>query len=125
MTKEEFAGLFDRALDAAADYAGQRLQRPIPRNFEIEMHGLSRSSQLVSKDRAVELLYLGPNVFYRIVDLSLVAIAGNISRIFVRVSGHKPGAWSETWNQPSGSGPFKQLLAENIIVTGGAPSGGG
>lgn len=116
MTKEEFATLLDKALEAAADNASQKLQRLIPRSFEIEIHGLSPHSQLASKSRAAELLYVGPDSFYRIIDVSLVAVVGNTSRIFVCVSGHRPGAWSETWNQPPGSGPFKQLLAEHIRV---------
>jgi hypothetical protein len=114
MTRQEFRKLFDQALDLAADNAAQKLKRPVSRNFEIEMHGPSDHSQLLSEDEAFKSLYLGPDRFYRVVDVSVIGVGNDVCRVFVRVSGHVPASLRETWNQPPGSGPFKQLLAQEI-----------
>jgi hypothetical protein len=37
-----------------------------------------------------------------------------VTTIFMRVSGHRPDTFAKTWNQPVGSGPFKQLLPEKM-----------
>ena len=116
MSKEQFETLFDRALETAAEEAAQRLQRPVPRRFEIEMHGLGEHSQLISKDGALDLLYLGPDLFYRIIDISVISVSDNVVRIFLCVSGHQPGSFEETWNQPPGTGPFKQLHPQHIAI---------
>ena len=45
-----------------------------------------------------------------------MAVAPTHTDIFARVSGHAPGSFDQTWNEPPGTGPFKQLIAEHIRV---------
>ena len=70
----------------------------------------------MTPDEALENLYLGPHAFFRIVDVAVLRILKDRCVVFIRVSGHKPAAFAETWNQPEGSGPFKQIDAETIEV---------
>lgn len=116
MTKNEFLSLFENALELAAKNAETFLGYAVPRTFEIEFHGLSSSSRLLSKESAFDKLYLGPDKFYRLIDISVRKISDQVCTVFLRISGHSPSAFDQTWNQPIGSGPFKQLLATQIEV---------
>lgn len=117
MTKEEFKALFEQALEAAAKNAETKLGRPVPRMFEIEMHGLAPGPRILKKDDAFEEIYLGPDRFYRIIDLAVRRVAKDACTVFMGISGHTPGPLNQTWDQPPGSGPFKQVLADEVKVT--------
>lgn len=114
MNKEEFKRTFERALTIAAETAERQLDRPVPRTFEIELHGLAPSPRNMSADDALDVLYLRPKQFYRIIDVSVTGVSKDVSTVFVCISGHAPGSWDETWNQPPGNGPFRQLVASEI-----------
>lgn len=123
MTKDEFSQLFQQALETAAQNAERVLQRQIPRQFAILFHGASHSGQVYSGQQltvetALESLYLGADRMYRIIDVVVQEIDGDLTKVFVRPSGHPPvTSLEETWNQPSGMGPFKQIMALKIKVT--------
>ena len=117
MTRDEFQLLFDRALEIAAQNAEKVLGRPVSRTFEIEVHGLAPKVRLMEKDAAFDGIYLGPERFYRIIDLSVRHVSKDLTTVFMRISGHSPAPFDQTWNQPPGSGPFKQLLAAKIEVS--------
>lgn len=114
MTKEEFRTLFESALEIAAKNAETKLGRLVPRRFEIEMHGLASHPRVLEKDDAFEEIYLGPDRFYRIIDLAVSRVSKDTSTVFMSISGHPPGTLNQTWNEPPGSGPFKQLLADEV-----------
>ena len=116
MTREEFKVLFERALNVAAENAEQQLGRPVPRSFEIEFHGDYPLARMMKKDDAFEAIYLGPDRFFRVIDISVSRISKDVSTIYMAVSGHPPDTWDRTWNQPPGSGPFKQVFAAKIAV---------
>ena len=113
MTKGEFSQLFLRALSAAADNAEARLNRPIPRSFLIELHAPRSLGRTVGVGQALDELYLGSDRFYRIIDIAVRRLLPGQSIAFVRVSGHSPGPFSQTWD-PSDLGPFKQIAASTI-----------
>jgi hypothetical protein len=113
MTKSEFRQLFLQALSAAAENAEARLGRPVPRSFMIELHAPAASEQTLSVDRALDEIYLGKDRFYRTIDVAIRRLLPRKSVAFVRVSGHPPAPFSETWD-PANSGPFKQVIAERI-----------
>lgn len=117
MTKDEFRVLFENALEIAAQNAEKKVGHPISRNFEIELHGRSPKTRILGKEDTLDEIYLGPDRFFRIIDVAVRQISNTASTVFVGISGHPPGTWDETWNQPTGSGPFKQVLAENVSVT--------
>ena len=114
MSKEEFKALFEHALEVAAENAEKKLGCPVPRKFEIEMHGLSPHVRILRKDDAFEEIYLGPDRFFRVIDLSVCRVAEEASTVYMVISGHTPGSLNQTWNQPPGSGPFKQVLADKV-----------
>ena len=113
MTKSEFRRLFLQALDAAADNAEARLGRQVPRSFEIELHATGASGRTMSVGRALDVIYLGSDRFYKIIDIAIRRVRPGKSVAFVRVSGHPPGPFSQTWD-PSDLGPFKQIIATTI-----------
>ena len=114
MTREEYRELFQRSLNIAADNAEAKLPKPIPRSFLIALHSFGYDDQLLSVDEAVDKMYLGCDRFYRIIDVAVIEVSSNESVAFVRVSGHAPDTFGATWD-PTGSGPFKQLIADKIV----------
>jgi hypothetical protein len=119
VTNDEFRKLFARALEESATNAEAKLQKPISREFEVELHGTGRPQSLATPDEAMAILYLGPDLYYRIIDVAVIRAKAHKTTIFVRASGHAPGRFEESWNQPLGNGPFKQLLAEEIRTDDG------
>jgi hypothetical protein len=117
VTKDEFKTLFESALELAARNAETKLGRPVPRQYEIELHGGAPTTRILRKQDAFEELYLGPDRFYRIIDVAVRRISAGICTVFMSVSGHPPGSLDQTWNRPPGSGPFKQVLADEIEVS--------
>ena len=113
MTKRSFRMLFLRALRAAADITRARLGKPIPRSFLIELHAPTAAGRLMSVDEALEKIYLDENRFYRIIDIGIEQVINYQTIAFVRVSGHPPGSFTETWD-PQNLGPFKVIFAQTI-----------
>jgi hypothetical protein len=113
MTKTEFGDLFLRALNVAADNAEANLAEPIPRSFRVELHAPGCAGRIVTFDEALSHLYLADDRFYRIIDLAVTQVRAEETVIFTRVSGHQPADFDHTFD-PSGYGPFKQLLAEHV-----------
>ena len=117
MTREEFGRLLEVALDAAARNAEAALGQAVPRSFRIRLHGAGKQGErMVDVKTASDELYLGEDRFYRIIDVAVVEVSSDASTAFVRASSHPPGSFQETWNQPPGSGPFKQILAQKVTV---------
>lgn len=116
MSNDEFKDLFERALEVAAQNAERKLGCPVPREFEIEMHGLAPNPRILRKEDTLEEIYLGPDHFYRIIEVAVRRISADVTTVFIGISGHTPGPLNQTWNQPAGSGPFKQVLANEVKV---------
>jgi hypothetical protein len=116
MTFEEFNNLFVRALQTAVKNAEELLHRQIPSNLEIILHGAGHSGEVMNALAAAETLYLGEEKFFRIIDVSVFKVSRNKTTIFVRASSHAPSTMERTWNDPPGSGPFKQLIPTEIKV---------
>ncbi len=113
MTRGEFRHLFLQALSTAAENAEARLGRSVPRSFAIELHAPTSSGRTLSVDQALDQIYLGKDRFYRIIDVAIRRLSPKRSVAFVRVSGHPPAPFSQTWD-PSHQGPFKQIIADTI-----------
>ena len=113
MTKKEFGKLFTLALNTAAANAENKLARPIAHSFLIELHAPGSSGLHMTIDDAIDRIYLGNDLFYKIIDLTIKELLPEKSLAFVRVSGHQPVPFEKTWD-PSGTGPFKQLLNTNL-----------
>lgn len=116
MDNQEFKKLFLKALYDAAFHAERRFNRQISRSFEIELHGAGYVGSRITPEAAADILFIDNEHFYRIIDVAVIEIQATKTCVFVRVSGHEPGVFIETWNQPPGMGPFKQINAKEVQV---------
>ena len=109
MNFDKFRDAFHNELEKAARDADKLLGCPVPRDFEIELHGAGSAGVIVPAETAVKSLYLDEDHFYRIIDFGVIGVGQKITRIFVRASAHEPASFGQTWNTPPGRGPFKQI----------------
>lgn len=99
-----FRRLFEEAVRRALREAGlSNGSEP-----EVELHGTPNPPGHISLEKALELLWLGPDRFYRIVDVGAYSQRGDPPVLFVRISGHKPSRFAETFD-PADLGPFKSV----------------
>ncbi len=119
LTKQEFRLLFENALEVALQNADVKLGRRIPRTMQILLHGAGYSGAMFDVTKATDILYLGENLFYTCIDVAVLEVRKEVTVLFVRASGHTPTIFERTWNNPPGSGPFKQLVAQTIKVSDG------
>ena len=116
MTFKEFNRLFQGALQIAIKNAEEQLQRKLSENLKVVLHGAGHSGDLMDPLKAAEILYLGEEKFYRIIDVAVIKVGKHENTIFVRASSHTPSTFEKTWNDPPGSGPFKQLISLKIEI---------
>jgi hypothetical protein len=113
MTKRKFRNLFLRVLKSAAEVVDERVGKRAPRSFLIELHAPGSAGEIMTDEEAIDRIYLGQDRFYRIIDVAIEGISRHHTIAFVRVSGHPPGPFSQTWD-PGRFGPFKQIFAQTI-----------
>jgi hypothetical protein len=114
MNRSDYGALFASVIERAAREAEARLGEPVQRRFEIELHGAYHSGDLMSVERALSDIYISDDAFYRIIDVAVIGVSPEKTRVFVRVSGHAPGSFEETWHQFEGLGPFNVMKAARI-----------
>lgn len=114
MQKDEFRIQFLNALEIAATNASNKIGKSVPHNFIIELHAPGSSPELTNVEIAENKLFLGENLSYKIIDIAVKGISRNLTKVFVRVSGHSPVGYDRTWD-PTAQGPFKQIISDNII----------
>jgi hypothetical protein len=117
LTKDEFEELFTRSARAAIADAETRLGRSLPTEFDVELHGAGVSGEMASRERAVDLMYINNDTFYRLIDIAVKAIHRDRPLLFARISSHPPSTFDKTWNTPKGNGPFKVLTSNQIPIT--------
>lgn len=115
MTIEEYTDLFRDAIDESRKLAEQRLGRRISHNYVIELYGPGCSGLRCGVREAVDRMYLGSELFYRLIDIAVIQLDNNSTTVFCRVSGHKPGTWDLTMHAKDGGGPFHLLQALDIV----------
>lgn len=113
VTKEHLTELFHRALVAAADKAESKAKITLPRTFMINLQAFGNTADLLTCDQAIDQIYLGCDNFYKVIDVAIIAYRAAYSVAFVRVSGHPPGAFTETI-APEEFGPFNVLVSEKL-----------
>ena len=108
MDKIEFSKLLSQTLDVAAKRAELRTSRSIPRAFKIQLYLGIHQGELIDPPEAESALYLGPDKFYKIIDVCVRAVRADTTIVFVRPSGHAPVPFSATFD-PTTNGPFIQV----------------
>jgi hypothetical protein len=108
MTKSEFSRLLVDNVERAVRL--WNVDRKTPGEWSFELSGLGADPRvLLGLSDVIDKLYIAENTFFRIIDIGIKRLAPGGYSVFVRPSGHAPGAWSDTWNTPKGNGPFKVL----------------
>jgi len=107
MNRSEFKSLFEQVIGEAIEKAKARVDETISPNVMIEIHGAGYTGDIISVAQAFDSIYLGDELYWRIIDVTVKRIEPHQTLVFVRVSGHKPTSFEETWNDPKGYGPFK------------------
>lgn len=103
--------MFVQSLDIAAVNAESALGKQIPREYKIQLYGSGHSGDVLDVDKAASLLFINESSSYRIIDVAVKQVSPSLSTVFVRVSGHEPVPFEQTWDTPKGRGPFKQIMA--------------
>lgn len=116
MSKNEFKRLFIANTLRALGFAEGILGRTLSREFTIELHGEGIPGQIVSMDRAIDIMYIDENQFHPIIDIGVKEVRADKAIVFVRISAHEPRDFEHTWNSPKGSGPFKVIEPMHIEV---------
>jgi hypothetical protein len=118
MDKLQFRELFISNAQKALKFAEKKFGIYIDENFDVELHGGGLAGEKISIDQCVDNLYLGNDRFFRVIDIGVKSIKGNKALLFVRISAHQPVKFEETWNTPSGNGPFKVIEPIRIGMKG-------
>jgi hypothetical protein len=113
MNKAEFAGLFLSILEQVGKKTEQKLGKPLPKKFLVELHFGEYQGRIVEPADAAVALFVAPDKFYKIIDVCVRAVQSGSTVFFVRPSGHAPVPLSETFD-PHGDGPFKKIEALTI-----------
>ena len=114
MKKDDFKNLFKTSVEIAIVNAEAKLGIRLSRNIKILISGWEPLSPTLTLDEAFEEIFISESSFFRIIDLGVIRFSNNSVSVAVRHSDHKPSEFEDTWNQPFGSGPFKQIIFEEI-----------
>jgi hypothetical protein len=116
VNKEKFKELFFAALEQSVTSAEERLNRNLPHHHEIKLYWHNFDNERLDADTAGDLLYLGDNAFFEVVDIGAMAANSTVTQHFVRPSGHEPvSSISKTWGGIE-KGPFKQVIFVNFAA---------
>ena len=118
MNKEDFGALFLVNVGRSLERAGTVVGAVLPSEFDIELHGGGVSGKITSLSDAINIMYLGENSFYGVIDIGVKSIVRGKPVVFVRISDHRPSSFENTWNMPKGNGPFKVIEPMEIEVIG-------
>ena len=114
MDQESFKNTFLGVVADAIAGAQQLSARQLPPKFEIELHGGGIGGQIVTLDDALDRMFVSESLYFAIIDVGLKKVERDRCIIFVRISGHSPVSFQETWNTPTGNGPFKVITPTKV-----------
>ena len=114
LKKEEFKNLFQRAIDESVELASEFHQRSFSAEYKFMLAALGFDDKLLTLDEVVEVVYLGEEQSFMIIDVGVRRVSDGETLIFVRPSGHPPVPWVQTWNAERGLGPFKYIVGKDI-----------
>ena len=70
----------------------------------------------ISVNDAASHLYVNAHKFHKVINVGLFAVTQGCLRFVVVKTGFQPVVWDQTWNQPAGWGPFKEIIFDSIEV---------
>ncbi|HEY6202405.1 MAG TPA: hypothetical protein VI056_05125 [Candidatus Limnocylindria bacterium] len=79
VNREEFKAYFNDALNVATAHAEKhfRVRVNIPKHQSVELHGAGHDGGRIAPDVAADALYLGPERFYKLIDVLIKWIEGD------------------------------------------------
>jgi hypothetical protein len=107
--REQFRAYFTDALNVAAARTQEHFRLNLPKNTSVELHAAGHGGDRMGPDAAADALDLGPERFYKLIDVMVKWIEGDTTVVFVRATGFEPCPWEAT-HDPEGLGPFKTTL---------------
>ena len=106
MDRETFERLLLRAVDKAIDETGRTDLDEKPQRYRV--YAPNAPHELVTLKEAMDIIYISTNKFFKIIDVSIIPDESGGDVIFLRVSGHEPVSFANTWDALD-LGPFKQI----------------
>ena len=87
------------------------------------MHGCAYEISLqtplaspISVNDAASHLYGNAHKFHKVINVGLFAVRQGCLRFVVVKTGFQSVVWEQTWNQPAGWDPFKEIIFNSIEV---------
>ena len=120
ISRAEFTELFEEALTEAISLAEETVGARTNDQVVFLVYGAGFDGELMLKDAAVEAIFINNESFYRVIDIGVFDTDPEQTTIWLRVSGHAPGPFSESWD-PNHLGPFKTVIGERIMEKATTP----
>jgi hypothetical protein len=114
LNKAAFGDLFRSALTTALHNAERHFGRRLPHHVDVKLYGVGRSGVVLGVEEVIDTLFIDEDTFHQIIDVAIAEVGERRCLAFVRVSDRPPVAFHRTRNDPRGTGPFKQLVAQEL-----------
>lgn len=108
LTKEQFSGLFTKALTEAQANAEKQIESPLSSNWAIKLYGVGSPGDELSVEAGVEKLYVAEDRFLKVIDVGVWGAGDCLTVFFVRASDHEHVSLKDTWGGAV-TGPFKVI----------------
>lgn len=117
VSKEVVQLLLEQCIRATLEEVQKQISDPLPAQQYIGLEAFGQHGKELSLDEVMGFLYQD-GTFPRIVDVAVRGIKNERTLVCLRPSGHTyVDNFSQTWNTPTGMGPFKSigLLLPSLI----------
>lgn len=109
VSQETFTELFKQSITSLLEEVQKHVIEPLPQETYLTLEAFEQEGKELSIDEILLFLYQ-EGKFPRIVDLAVRGIREDSTIIWIRPSGHAyVDDFSQTWNTPTGTGPFKSI----------------
>jgi hypothetical protein len=113
MNKQSFTLAFQDAVDVACRNAEKIVGKKLSRDVVVRLYGAGAQGLEMGAQEFIDRAYISDRLFYRLIDVMVMEVAGAVPIVFARISDHAPAEIARSWNGKNG--PFKQLLPKSIV----------
>jgi hypothetical protein len=107
--KEFFYEMFEKCVNTTMVNVQQEVVDLLPKQLIYHLPAFGQNKKKLLPNELIDFIYKDGS-FPRIVDIAIRGIDDNHTLIWVRPSGHAfVHDFSQTWNTPTGMGPFKSI----------------
>jgi hypothetical protein len=109
VTEETIRQLLEQCIATTVTEVQQQVSEPLPTLLYVGLDAFGQHGKELSLDEVIPFLYRD-GTFPKVVDIAVCGIKDERTFIWIRPSGHEyVHDFSQTWNTPSGRGPFKSI----------------